>query len=184
VSPVLRVWNGTAYVDVDGSPGSPGATGPTGPTGAASTVAGPTGPTGPTGVGATGPTGPTGVGATGPTGPAGATGPTGPAAPTTVTANRQTASYTLVLGDAGLVVEMNVAGANNLTVPLNSTVAFPTGTIIELLQYGAGQTTVVATGGVTIRSSGGKLKLTGQYSGASLRKIATDEWSLVGDIAT
>lgn len=106
------------------------------------------------------------------------------AAHTTVATNRQTASYTLVLADAGKVVEQNVASANNLTVPLNSSVAFAVGTVIELWQYGAGQTTVVATGGVTIRSSGGKLKLTGQYSGASLRKIATDEWSLVGDIAT
>lgn len=101
-----------------------------------------------------------------------------------VTANRQTGDYTLVLGDAGKVVEMNKATANNLTVPLNSSVAFEVGTVVELFQYGAGQTTVVATGGVTIRSSGGKLKLTGQYSGASLRKIATDEWSLVGDIST
>jgi hypothetical protein len=103
---------------------------------------------------------------------------------TTVATNRQTASYGLVLADAGKVVEMNVASGNNLTVPLNSTQAFAVGTIIEVLQYGAGQTTVVATGGVTIRSSGGKLKITGQYSGASLRKIATDEWSLVGDIST
>jgi hypothetical protein len=117
------------------------------------------------------------VGVTGPTGP------TGPAAPTTVTANRQTASYGLVLADAGLVVEMNVATANNLTVPLNSTQAFAVGTVIELLQYGAGQTTVVATGGVTIRSSGGKLKLTGQYSSGSLRKIATDEWHLTGELS-
>lgn len=101
-----------------------------------------------------------------------------------VTANRQTGDYTLVLVDAGKVVEMNKATANNLTVPLNSSVAFEVGTVVELFQYGAGQTTVVATGGVTIRSSGGKLKLTGQYSGASLRKIATDEWSLVGDIST
>jgi hypothetical protein len=101
-----------------------------------------------------------------------------------VTANRQTASYTLVLGDAGLVIEMNVASANNLTVPLNSSVAFPTGTVIEVMQYGAGQTTVVATGGVTIRSPGGKLKIAAQYGGASLRKIATDEWALEGNITT
>lgn len=101
-----------------------------------------------------------------------------------VTANRQTGSYTLVLGDAGKVVEMNVASGNNLTVPPNSSVAFPTGTVIEAFQYGAGQTTVVAGAGVTIRSSGGKLKLTGQYSGGALRKIGTDEWCLVGDITT
>jgi len=101
-----------------------------------------------------------------------------------VTTSRQTASYTLVLLDAGKLVEMNSASANNLTVPLNSTVAYSTGTQILLSQYGAGQTTVVATVGVTVRSSGGKLKLTAQYSGATLIKIATDEWYLFGDITT
>ena len=83
---------------------------------------------------------------------------------------------------ADKLVEMNVASANNLTVPLNSSVAFPTGTQILLAQYGAGQTTVVATSGVTIRSNGGKLKLNVQYSGATLIKIGTDEWYLFGDI--
>jgi hypothetical protein len=101
-----------------------------------------------------------------------------------ITTNRQTASYTLVLGDADKLVEMNVATANDLTIPLNSSVAFPTGTQILLAQYGAGQTTIVATSGVTVRSSGAKLKLTGQYSGATLIKIDTDEWYLFGDIAS
>ena len=101
-----------------------------------------------------------------------------------ITTNRQTASYTLVLSDADKLVEMNVSTANNLTIPLNSSVAFPTGTQIVLAQYGAGQTTIVATSGVTVRSSGAKLKLTGQYSGATLIKIGTDEWYLFGDIAS
>lgn len=100
-----------------------------------------------------------------------------------ITSNRQTASYTLVLTDADKLVEMNVATANNLTIPLNSTVAFGIGTQILLAQYGAGQTTLVATSGVTIRSNGAKLKLNVQYSGATLIKIATDEWYLFGDIA-
>lgn len=99
-----------------------------------------------------------------------------------VTANRQTASYTLVLSDADKLVEMNVGSANNLTVPLNSSVAFSVGTQILLAQYGAGQTSVVATSGVTIRSNGGKLKLNAQYSGATLIKIADNEWYLFGDI--
>jgi hypothetical protein len=101
---------------------------------------------------------------------------------TGVVTNRQTASYTLALGDSNDLVEMNVATANNLTVPLNSSVAFPIGTKIDVAQYGAGQTTVVATSGVTVRSSGGALKLAVQYSGATLVKIATDEWYLFGDI--
>ena len=100
-----------------------------------------------------------------------------------VVTNRQTASYTLVLSDADKLVEMNVGSANNLTVPLNSSVAFSTGTQILLAQYGAGQTTIVATSGVTIRSNGGKLKLNAQYSGATLIKIDTNEWYLFGDIA-
>jgi len=101
---------------------------------------------------------------------------------TGVVTNRQTASYTLALGDSNDLVEMNVATANNLTVPLNSSVAFPIGTKIDIAQYGAGQTTVVATSGVTVRSAGGALKLAVQYSGASLVKIGTDEWYLFGDI--
>jgi hypothetical protein len=100
-----------------------------------------------------------------------------------ITTNRQTASYTLVLSDADKLVEMNVGSANNLTVPLNSSVAFSTGTQILLAQYGAGQTTVVATSGVTIRSNGAKLKLNAQYSGATLVKIGENEWYLFGDIA-
>ena len=100
-----------------------------------------------------------------------------------ITTNRQTASYTLVLSDADKLVETNVASANNLTVPLNSSVAFSTGTQILLAQYGAGQTTIVATSGVTIRSNGAKLKLNAQYSGATLIKIAENEWYLFGDIA-
>jgi hypothetical protein len=101
---------------------------------------------------------------------------------TGVVTNRQTASYTLALGDSNDLVEMNVATANNLTVPLNSSVTFPIGTKIDIAQYGAGQTTVVATGGVTVRSAGGALKLAVQYSGATLVKIGTDEWYLFGDI--
>ena len=91
-------------------------------------------------------------------------------------------TYTLVLSDASKVVEMNNAGAIVLTVPPNSSVAFPTGTIIELFQYGAGQVTVTPGAAVTIRAAGAKSKLAFQYSSATIRKRATDEWVLAGDI--
>jgi hypothetical protein len=100
----------------------------------------------------------------------------------TVTTNRQTASYTLVLADRGKLVEMNVGSANDLTIPLNSSVAFPIGTKIDIAQYGAGQTTIVATSGVTVRSANGWLKLNAQYGGASLVKIGTDEWYAFGNL--
>ena len=100
-----------------------------------------------------------------------------------ISANRNTSNYTLVIGDANKLVEMNLAGANTLTVPPNSSVAFSVGTQILLAQYGAGQTTVTAGAGVTIRSGGGAIKLAQQYAGATLIKIATDEWYLFGSIA-
>lgn len=102
-------------------------------------------------------------------------------APTSV--NTQTDSYTLVLGDSYGTVEMNKATANNLTVPPNADVAFVIGTYIEVTQYGAGQTTLVAGSGVTIRSKSGNLKITGQYSGATLYKRATNEWVALGDLS-
>lgn len=99
------------------------------------------------------------------------------------TENAQTGTtYTLVAGDAGKMITMSNASANTLTVPPNSSVAFATNTRIDVIQYGAGQTSIAAGSGVTIRSSGSKLKLTGQYSGASLWKKGTDEWILIGDI--
>jgi len=100
-----------------------------------------------------------------------------------IAANRQTDSYTLVLADANKLVEMNKGTVNDLTVPPNSAVTFSTGTQILLSQYGAGKTTVVAGAGVTIRSTGGKLSLTAQYSVATLLKIGTNEWYLFGDIS-
>lgn len=89
-------------------------------------------------------------------------------------------AYTLVIGDASKAVEMNNAAANTLTVPPNTSVAFPVGTIIEVFQLGAGQTTIAAGAGVTLRAPDGA-KLAKQYASASLRKRATNEWILAGN---
>ena len=101
-----------------------------------------------------------------------------------ITKNTQTNDYTLVITDDSKLIEMNKATANTLTIPLNSSVAFPIGTQILITQYGAGQTTVSATVGVTLRSSGGKTKTSAQYAIATLIKRDTDEWYLAGDITT
>jgi hypothetical protein len=100
-----------------------------------------------------------------------------------LTRNRQTDNYTLVLTDNFKLVEMNAATAKTITVPLNSTVAFPVdNTQISIGGYGAGTVTIVATGGVTIRSADGALALRTQYSSAVLIKIGTNEWYLIGDL--
>lgn len=89
-------------------------------------------------------------------------------------------SYTLVLADAGRVVEMSNAGVNTLTVPPNSEVAFPAGTIIEVCQIGAGTTTIAEGSGVTIQNQG---DIAEQFGTVSLRKRATNEWVLSGAVA-
>lgn len=167
-----------------GAAGVSGATGPTGVTGATGPSGGPTGATGP--VGATGPAGPTGptgpggpIGVTGVTGPTGATGPTGPQAITT-----QASSYTLVLADAESLIECTSGGAMNITIPLNATEAFPTGTHIDFLNYASGTTvTFVATGGVTLQSDTSLVNLATLYTAATLIKVATNTWVLVGKLS-
>ena len=83
---------------------------------------------------------------------------------------------------------MSVATANNFQIPTNANVAFPTGTIINVQQIGAGQTTIVAVtpGTTTITSTGvtvAQPKLRAQYSSASCIKTATNTWTVVGDIS-
>lgn len=99
-----------------------------------------------------------------------------------ISTNTQTASYTLVLSDDSKLIEMNVSSANNITIPLNSSVAFPIGTKIDIIQIGSGQTTIVPTSGVTMNSYEGANKLSGQWAAATLIKRNTDTWALIGNI--
>jgi hypothetical protein len=96
-------------------------------------------------------------------------------------ANTKTSSYTTVITDKDKVLEMNVDSANNLTIPLNSAVAYPIGTQINILQVGVGQTTVVPAVGVTINATPG-LKLRAQWSAATIAKRAENTWVLIGDL--
>jgi|ERR1051326_2027195 hypothetical protein len=91
-------------------------------------------------------------------------------------------TYTLVLTDAGALVEMNKSTAQTLTVPPNSSVAFPTGTRIAVRQKGAGQVTFSPGSGVTLQSFANHLKTAGQYAVAFLVKVATDTWILDGTV--
>ena len=101
-----------------------------------------------------------------------------------LTLNAQTGTtYTLVLTDSAKFVTLSNASAITATVPPNSSVAFPTGTQVNLMQLGAGQVTVAAGSGVTLRSAGTLVKTSAQYAVATLLKIDTDTWVLVGNLA-
>lgn len=98
--------------------------------------------------------------------------------------NAQTGtSYTAVLGDDGDLVTLDNAAAITFTVPPNSSVAFGIGTQINIMQLGAGQVTITAGAGVTLRSAGSKLKTSAQYAVATCCKIATDTWVVIGSLA-
>lgn len=97
--------------------------------------------------------------------------------------NAQTGtSYTAVLGDDGKLVTCDNASAIALTIPPNSSVAFGIGTQINIMQLGAGQVTITAGAGVTLRSAGTKLKTSAQYAVATCCKIATDTWVVIGNL--
>lgn len=101
-----------------------------------------------------------------------------------ITINNETASYTLVAGDAGGLVEMNDGSAMNLTIPPNSSVAFATGTQIVIVQQGAGAVTIVEGSGVTTRSLDDNAILNGQYVSVALVKRDTDEWYIFGNLTS
>ena len=111
------------------------------------------------------------------------------AAGSKLTLNAQTTTYTAVLADADQkLLTMSVGSANDFLIPTNANVAFPVGTVINVIQIGAGQTTIkAATSGTTTVSSTGATatepKLRAQFSAASCIKVATDTWYIVGDIA-
>jgi hypothetical protein len=98
-----------------------------------------------------------------------------------VTIDTETASYTLILANRDQMVEMNVGSGNTLTVPANSSVAFPVGTKVHVVQTGTGQTTLTPAGGVTINGTPG-LKLRSQWSAVTLIKRSTDTWIAFGDL--
>jgi hypothetical protein len=111
-----------------------------------------------------------------------------PSTPLTIDAKTGT-TYTFVLADANneLITASN-ASAQTYSIPTNASVAFPIGAQINIIQIGAGQVTINAvTSGTTSVLSNGTVaaspKLRAQYSSATLIKVATDAWYVIGDIA-
>jgi len=96
-----------------------------------------------------------------------------------------TDTYNLSTGGLSLrdgLVECNKATGFTVTIPANSTTAFPVGTSIDILQVGAGQVTIAGAAGVTVNATPG-LKLRAQWSSATLFKRATDTWVVMGDLS-
>ena len=97
--------------------------------------------------------------------------------------NNQVVNYQPVVGDEDhTIIEMNDPSPMNLTVPPNATEAFAVGSKLHIWQMGIGQVTVVAGGGVTIRTPT-TLKIDTQYGTIQLWKRDTDEWVISGHLS-
>lgn len=91
--------------------------------------------------------------------------------------NAQTGvSYTFALTDFTKLVTLNNASAVAVTLPLEATVAWPTGTQLRLMNIGAGTVTVAGAVGVTI--NGTPLTLA-QFKAATLVKTGTNTWTFL-----
>lgn len=98
--------------------------------------------------------------------------------PPTVTSN----NYTAVLSDKDKMLELNNSLPATFTVPNDSSVAFPNGTQIHIIQVSSAQFTISAASGVVIDSTPG-LKLRTRWSSASLIKRGTNLWYAIGDLS-
>ena len=99
-----------------------------------------------------------------------------------------TSDYTAVLADSYQVLEvMNKATAIAFKLPTNASAAIPVGTVITVLNKGAGLCTISAvTPGTTTVLSAGAVAASptlAQYKTAACIKTAADVWYVVGAIA-
>lgn len=102
--------------------------------------------------------------------------------PINIALNSQTGTaYTAALTDNNKLITLDNSSAITLTVPLNSSVAFPTGAMVNFMQLGAGEVSVTGASGVSVSSPNG-YKTRAQYSLATVVKLGSDSWVLIGDI--
>jgi hypothetical protein len=97
------------------------------------------------------------------------------------TFNDQTGTtYTMVLGDAGKTITRTNAAASTHTVPANASVAYNTGTVIGLMNEGAGTVTIGITSD-TLNQKDSAFDLAAGCQ-ASLTKTGTTTWRLTGEL--
>lgn len=98
--------------------------------------------------------------------------------------NTQNANYTLVLADRGKCVLKNNTTAYTWTIPPNSSVAFPVGTMITLRNANAtGAVTIARGSGVALRKAGSGTNANATlavWGMATLLKEGTDSWVISG----
>ncbi len=94
-------------------------------------------------------------------------------------------AFTLALSHAGKLVSLGLGANQAITVPPNSSVAFPIGTQIAFFdEQTGGVNTFVQGSGVTIRSKDSNKVMDGAWTTVVLIKQATDIWYLFGPLTS
>lgn len=95
--------------------------------------------------------------------------------------NNQTGTtYPFALTDIGGTVTASNASASTYTLPQTSSVAFPIGSRIKLINLGAGAVTLVKEGAETLLGN----PLVAQYATVEIEKISATSWQIFGGTAT
>ena len=108
--------------------------------------------------------------------------------PSRTTITQATGAYNLSTGGLSLrdgMLEVSHTGgtAVDITIPANSTTAYPVGTSIDILRTNTGGVRIVGAAGVTVNATPGAF-LRAQWSAATLFKRSADTWVVIGDLAT
>ena len=102
--------------------------------------------------------------------------------PSITTIDQKTASYTLSsLAERDTIIEISNTSATTLTIPADSSVDYPVGTTLDIIQTNTGQVTIGNAIGVTVNATPG-LKLRTRWSSATLLKRAANTWIVYGDL--
>lgn len=99
-------------------------------------------------------------------------------------------AYSLLAADAGFYHRLNYANTTSsgsttvgVTIPANSTESIPVGSEYLFVRTGSNSAFQFANAaGVVVNSDGGKLRVQYQWQSAVCKKVATDEWDIIGNL--
>lgn len=92
------------------------------------------------------------------------------------------ANHTIELSDAGRTISVDSAASVTITIPLNSSASFAVGSRLDIVRVNTGDVLISPAVGVTLNSKNNNRRIAARYSGATLIKLDTNSWILIGDL--
>lgn len=92
-------------------------------------------------------------------------------------------SHTIEAANAGALLTFTNASAVTVTAPPHAADPIEVGTVLVVVQWGAGTVTIAAGAGVTLRATDAMVSTRDQFSQLTLMKTGENEWLIGGDRA-